>query len=212
MKESQSLILEIKRYIDGDDTAGDMICKTLEAQVRASVRRLIGPHDADGDDVIQDTLIAMLGYLRRAKVAPDNPEAFIVTIARNRCRNLHLWRRRRSARDVTELSEKLPHIAASPLDLIDEEQRRELLEEVLQNLDTHCRDLLAAIYRQGATIEELRHDLGLGSVQAVYHRRNVCIKKAQMLLNRRLFSGQTFGGRKPRSRTTPCLDKESADG
>ena len=212
MNEPQSLILAINSYIDGDDTAGNLICKTLEVPVRASVRRLIGPHDVDGDDVVQNTLIAMLGYLRRAKVAPDNPEAFVVTIARNRCHNLHLWRQRRQAQDVTELSDKLPHIAASPLDLIDEEQRRELLEEVLQNLDTHCRDLLAAIYRQEATIEDLRHDLGLGSVQAVYHRRNVCLQKAQKLLNRRLFSGQTLEGRRPRAKTTPYPDKESDDG
>ena len=35
---------------------------------------------------------------------------------------------------------------------------------------------------------ELRNRLGLGSVQAVYHRRNVCLEKIAQILN-----GQFFG-------------------
>lgn len=209
MNDPQSLILDISRYIDGDDTAGELICKTLQVQVRTSVRSLLGHHDADGDDVTQDTMIAMLGYLRRAKVPPDNPTAFAITIARNRCHNLRVWRRRRQAQDVVELAERLPHIAVSTLDLIEEEQRRRLLEEVLQNLDPACRDLLVAVYRQGAKIEDLRRDLGLRSVQAVYHRRNVCLRKAQRLLNRRLFSGRIPGGARSQGSSSASQCKES---
>ena len=88
----------------------------------------------------------------------------------------------------------------------------ELLEEVLGSLDIPCRRLLAAIYRQEATIEELRRELGLRSVQAVYHRRNICLQKAQRFLNRLLFSGRTSGSRKSRPRTLSSRDKESDDG
>ena len=132
-------------------------------------------------------MIAMLQYLRRAKVVPGNPEAFAVTIAKNRCRNLHLWRNRRTARDLDEITSSVPHISASPLDLVDEAQRKDLLAETLRSLDPQCRNLLSALCREDTTVEDLRRQLGLKSVQAVYHRRNVCIKKAQALLNRRLF-------------------------
>lgn len=201
----------LDRYIDGDDTAGDEICTIMEPRVRSTVGAFLGADDADGDDIVQDTLIALLGYLRRARVVPDNPTAFVVTIARNRCRNLHLWRRRRIARDVTELADQLPHAAASPLELVDTGQKRLLLRETIANLDAKCRRLLDAIYRRERTIESVRVELGLGSVQAVYHRRNICLKKAHSFLNQRLFSCRTSGDEQPRAGNPGPTDRESHD-
>mgnify|MGYP000346728402 CR=1 FL=1 len=63
---------------------------------------------------------------------------------------------------------------------------RGLLAETVQALDAGCLKLLRALYREERAVSEVRAELGLGSVQAVYHRRNVCIRKAQALLNRRL--------------------------
>lgn len=209
MIEHQSLILDMERYIAGDEAVGDLICSALEAPIRAAARSQLSIDDPDGDDVVQDTLVAMLTYLRRAKVTPDNPEAFAVTITRNRCLNLHLWRRRRTALDVDEMADKLPHIAASSLDLVDEEQRRGLLAETLRSLDDRCRNLLEAIYKEETTVEELRCSLGLNSVQAVYYRRNICIKKAQLFLNRRLFSCRSGSSRKLRRPAFRRHDKES---
>lgn len=189
----------IAQYISGDDTAGEKICKEFEPHVRAAVHSFLGRDDADCDDVVQDTFVALLGYLRKAGIAPENPIAFTVTIARNRCRNLMLWRRRRHARDVAEMADKLPQIAASPLDLVDLEQRRALLRDAVDALEQACRSLLRAIYRQERSIESLRVELGLGTVQAVYHRRNICLKKAQSFLNQRLFDCRSIGNGKPRA-------------
>ena len=213
MKETRPLVRDMGRYIEGDNASAEAICATLEPQVRLAIRGYLPPQDADIDDMIQDVLVAMLQYLRRAKVVPDNPEAFAVTIGKNRCRNLYLWRRRRRARDLDEIKDTLPHIAASPLDLIDETQRKDLLAETLGKLDTECRNLLAALCREETTVENLRRELGLNSVQAVYHRRNVCIKKAQGLLNRRLFDCRGVKDAKEiRSSIGIRRDKESEDG
>ena len=163
------------------------MCASLEPAIRAAVQRLLSPTDPEIDDMVQDTLVAMLGYLQRAKQVPDNPEAFAVTIARNRCINLHLWRRRRVAQDIDAMADKIPQAALSPLELISNQQRQELVTEALEHLDEACRKLLIAIYRKQSSIEEIRRWLGLKSVQAVYYRRNACIEKAQKFLNRRLF-------------------------
>jgi RNA polymerase sigma factor (sigma-70 family) len=194
MSESHKLTEMIEQYIAGDSASGDVICATLEVPIRHTIRRFLAPQDAEVDDVVQDVLIAMLQYLRKAKTVPDRPEAFVATIAKNRCCSLHLWRKRRAARDVEEIAETTPINTASPLELLDDAERNRLLAETVRALEKKCRKLLIALYREETTVEELRTELGLQSVQAVYHRRNVCIKKAQALLNRRLLGCHPDGG------------------
>jgi len=208
----QSLILEIDRYLKGDDAAGDPICATLEPSIRSMVCRILSPQDADCDDIVQDSMVTMLTYLRRSGIAPDNPQAFAVTIARNRCLNLQLWRRRRSAVDVDQVADKLPQGAASPLDLVDEKQRHGMLLEAMNNLDRSCRKLLEAVYAEEAKIEDIRRSLGLNSVQAVYHRRNICLKKARKFLSNRLFACQPVRTGRQRLSAVFRQSKELRDG
>lgn len=188
MRESPPPPLDesVEHFIRGDEAAGDAICRALEPALRAVVRRILSPGDPDADDIVQDTLLAVLGYLRRTGLHPRNNEAFACTIARNRCVNLLLWRQRRRASDIDKFAESIPDVAASPLELIDEQSSRALLGKVLARLDRACRELLESIYRSEIPIEELRGRLGLKSVQAVYYRKDVCIRKAQKILNQLL--------------------------
>ncbi len=211
MSNHRPIIHHINRYISGDDTAGDRVCTDLEQPLRNAVRAFLSPQDPDCDDIIQDSLIAFLRYVRQAQTSPDNPEAFAVTIARNRCTNLRLWRRRRVAADVDEFADRLPHIAVSALDLVEAKQRRDLLQQVLLSLDRQCRHLLQTIYGEQATIEELRQSLGLKSVQAVYYRRDICLKKAGMFLNRRLFVCRSVKNPQPGLRLFPGRGKETVN-
>ncbi|HPF36932.1 MAG TPA: sigma-70 family RNA polymerase sigma factor [Candidatus Krumholzibacteria bacterium] len=187
MHDQPDVPLACRQYIDGDEGAAETICAHLESPIRTAAASILGRSDADLDDIVQDTQIAMLGYLRRSGSVPDNPVAFAVRIARNRCFNLGLWRRRRLAQNVDDHAETLPAIAANPLDLLDREQNRRIVAQALASLDPECRALLEAVYHRESSMEALRHRLGLGSVQAVYHRRNVCLEKMRKRLNRLLF-------------------------
>jgi len=187
MHEQHHVSADCRQYIGGDDAAAERICVALEPAVRAGVTGLLGAGDPDGDDVVQEVLLALLAYLRRTGIVPDNPAAFSVRIARNRCYNLGIWRRRRRAQDVDDHAEALPSLAASPLELMERDQKRRLVDDALADLDPPCRELLVAVYRHESSMEKLRRRLGLGSVQAVYHRRNICLEKARKFLNRRLF-------------------------
>ncbi len=181
---------DIVAYVAGDDAAGDRVCATLDRAVREAVCGFFPPQDADREDIIQDSLLAMLEYLRRAEDCPDNPEAFAVTIALNRCRNLHQWRKRRPTIDIDDAAPWLPGDAENPLDRLHDEQVRAMLADAFARLDDECRELLFAIYLEERSVEELRREAGLASVQGIYHRKNICFKKVTQLFNRSWFSGR----------------------
>ncbi len=181
---------EIAAYIAGDDAAGDRVCTTLDSAVRQAVYGFLKPQDADRDDMVQDALLAMLEYLRTAADCPDNPEAFAVTTALNRCRNLYHWRRLRHSEDIDDLSGRISCAGDSPLDLLDAKETHDLLAEAFAALDPDCRWLLGEVYLEERTIEDLRRDLGLASVQGIYHRKNICFAKITKFFNRRRFGGR----------------------
>ncbi len=181
---------DIAAFISGDDGAGDRVCATLDRAVRAAVCGFLPPQDADREDVIQDSLLAMLQYLRGARDCPDNPEAFAVTVALNRCRNLHQWRKRRPTVDIDVAAPRLSDDDGDPLDRLHDEQVREMLASAFARLDEECRNLLRAIYLEERTIEDLRREAGLASVQGIYHRKNICVKKVTQFFNRSWFTGR----------------------
>jgi len=150
--------------------------------------------------VVQEVLIGFLRYLRRAGIVPDNSEAFVVTMARNRCRNLALWRKRRPTVRLEIVGFDPPQPGSSPLEWIDEEERRGLMGRALAQLDERCRALLRAIYTEERSMEALRELYGLSSVQAVYFRRDACIRKTQQFLNRLLLKCRVLRREPPRGR------------
>lgn len=188
--DRKALKRDCAAYVSGDDAAGRGVCATLDAAVRQAVYAFLPADDPDRDDVVQDTLLSMLQYLRASGVCPDNPEAFAVTSALNRCRNLYHWRRLRHSVDIDEMAGRLPCADASPFELLDAHETRDLLAEALEALDPDCRDLLLEVYREEKSVEILRREAGLSSVQGIYHRKNICLKKVTKLFNRRRFGGR----------------------
>ncbi|MBU0742047.1 sigma-70 family RNA polymerase sigma factor [bacterium] len=188
--DRKALKRDIAAYVSGDDAAGRGVCATLDVEVRGVVYAFLSANDPDRDDIVQDTLLAILQYLRASGVSPDNPEAFAVTCALNRCRNLYHWRRLRQGVDIDEMAGRIPCADASPLDLLDAQETRNLLAEALASLDPDCRRLLRDIYLEETSIEILRRKAGLSSVQGIYHRKNICLKKVMKFFNRRRFGSR----------------------
>ncbi len=189
MKNSSQLMQAIADYIAGDQAAGDRICRTLLDAVEWAVHKFYPEGDADREDIIQATMLAMLTYLRNAGNCPEDPVAFVVTIARNRCRSLYRWRQRRSSIDIDNAAHLLPDNNASPLDHLDRKERIELLGKAMSQLDHDCAKLLKALYLEEKTVEIIRQEAGLASVQGIYYRKYLCVKKLTKLFNRRATSG-----------------------
>ncbi len=189
---------DISAYIAGDDAAGGRICHGLQSVIRTEVERFLHAGDADHDDVVQDTLVNFLAYLRRAGRGPDRAVAFVVTMAGNRCRNLYRWRRRRPTLQLDQASDWLAGDGDDPLELFEAREREDLLRLALDRMDEPCRQLLLAIYADRRPMEELQREAGLGTVQGIYYRKHACLKKLARLLNPGLFGGrETAGGPDP---------------
>jgi RNA polymerase sigma factor (sigma-70 family) len=197
---------EVAAYVAGDDEAGGRICRALEPMIRAEVRRFLPDADTDHDDVVQETLLGLLRYLRRAGRGPDRLEAFVVTMAGNRCRNLYRWRKRRPTVEVESASAWLRTPDGDPLEALEAREVQHLVRTALSRLDAPCRKLLLEIYSEERSMHEVQREAGLSTVQGAYHRKYVCLKKLALLLNRSWFGGQESGakvvrlGDLPRSR------------
>ena len=189
----ESLERDVAAYIAGDEEAGGRLCRSLEPVVRAEVRRFLPSSDAEHDDVVQETLIALLTYLRKAGRGPDRTEAFVVTMAGNRCRNLYRWRKRRPTVELESTADWPSGAGENPLELLETAELEGLLQNALSQLDEPCRRLLIAIYVEDRPMEDLQRDAGLGTVQGAYYRKYSCLKKLALLLNRRWFDGHETG-------------------
>jgi|GEM_PF-1203385 len=172
----------------GDERAGEPLYALLRPAVAREVQRYSGPGNLDNDDVVQDSLLATMDYVRRRKGFDGDLIRFTVTVARNRCRNLFHWHQRRPQVPVDTMQDWLADTNRSPLDILVEEETVSLLQKALDSMGELCRYLLRAFYLENRSIEEIRQQIGLSTVQGVYYRRNVCLQEAQQIFKERLGS------------------------
>ena len=113
---------------------------------------------------------------------------FAVTVARNRCRDILRWQARHRDRQVP-LEPLAAWIADPQRDALGDllaAERLSLMADAVAALDGACRELLKAFYVQEESAEEIRRRIGLDTVQGVYYRRSVCLRRALDYLNSRL--------------------------
>lgn len=198
----------VRSYRAGDDD-GSELCRRLESAARNALLTFPGLDDATRDDAVQDALFAVLQYLRRDREFEGDVARLCVSIARNRCRDVSRRRTRRPETPIESMAEWIADTTASALDVIDDEERLSLLQRGLDALSDACRRLLLRIYITGVAIETIRAEEGLGSVQAVYYRRDACLDQARKHLNRlrpralRAMENATRDAAPPRQGRTP---------
>ncbi len=174
--------------------ASDRLFALLSHHAAITARDLLGSGVAEIDDIVQDTVMAVLDYLKRRAEFHGDLVNFTISVARNRCRNYVVWRRYRRADSVDDLAEYLSNPDRSPLETLLADEEVELLQEAVDGLDPACQRLLHALYHENRRIEDLQAQEGLKSVQSVYHRRAMCLKKVTSLLKNRLFICSSPGG------------------
>jgi RNA polymerase sigma factor (sigma-70 family) len=189
--EASTLQNAILDFVAGDDGAGDRICRALQGPVRLAAGRFFPQDVAETDDVTQDTLVAVLAYLRKRGGFSGDLIKFAVTVASNRCRNILNWRKRWPQVPVEKMPAWQANPHRSPLDFLLENEIRDLLQEGLDRLDRPCRELLVAFFLEESSIEEIRTRTGLTTVQGVYYRKSVCLNKMMHFLKRRMAGGSS---------------------
>ncbi len=184
-------------YLADDRDGAEALARGLESPLRIATEIMLGEDDRDVDDVVSESVVAVLDYVTRRKEFTGDLEAFAITVARNRCRNLLLWRRRRPHVDIEPFTDRIASPEHSPLDILLDDERLALLQEALENLGPECENLLRDFDIEGIPMEEIRRRMGLRTVQGAYYRRALCIKKASDYLNNRLADCSPHAGPEP---------------
>ncbi len=183
----------LSAFFSGTEDADDRMCSVLYKPVLDSVRAFLGRDNQDVDDVVQESLVAVLGYLRKRGEFEGNLVRFAVTIARNRCRNILIWRRRHPHIHIDPLSDWIAAPGRTPLDAFLDQELLDVLQDAMTRLEKACHDLLHALFIDQRSAISLLRDLRLTSVRSVYYRREACLQDLYELLNRRLSGGSKRG-------------------
>jgi len=176
----------VTSFLSDEPAAADALARHIAPAIRRAAASFLGPDASDLDDVVQDSCLAVLGYVRTQVGFRGSLLQFASTVARNRCRNILNWQRRHGYVELGTLQEWIASPERSPLDLLADQEVHDRLQRALDELPSDCRRLLRGFYLEHRTIEELRSTFGLSTVQGVYYRRTKCLEKAQDLLNRLL--------------------------
>ena len=176
----------IEKVLNGDDDAADHLCRQLCPAVRRALASFRFATEQDQEDIAQETLVAVISFLRRSGGFDGDLIRFATTIARNRCRNLYHWRRRWKQVPIDSLEQWIADPTRNPLEMIEGRERLSHLQRALDDLSQACRQLIRAFYLQERPMVEILRDLEVGSVQALYYRRRICLKKLLFFLKKRL--------------------------
>jgi RNA polymerase sigma factor (sigma-70 family) len=176
----------IDAYLAGNRDAAERLSGLLTHHARLTVKNFMNRDPLDADDLAQDSVLSVLEYLTRRGGFSGSLVHFTISVTRNRCRNHMIWKNRNSASDIEPMEAYLSDSKLGPLDLLAEKELVELLQQSMDRLEDRCRDLLRALYIEDVSIEEMRRQTGLETVQAVYYRRSRCLKLLGNLLKNRL--------------------------
>ncbi|MFH1843710.1 MAG: sigma-70 family RNA polymerase sigma factor [bacterium] len=186
-ENAPKLARTIAAHVVGDEAAANEIISFLRDPVRAEARQFLRSDNIDYDDVVQETIIAVLNYLRKNGGFTGDLIKFAVTVVRNRCRNILNTQRRRRQVPVESLANRLTSaLFSNPLQTLLDREIHQLLQSALDDLGPDCRTLLRAVYCQGKRCKDLIAPLGLKSVHGVYRRRSVCLAKLNRIVKKRL--------------------------
>ncbi len=179
---AEEILTEINALREGDASAGDRLSRALGNPVHLAVVRILGDNAPDTDDVSQDSLLAALDYFQRDAVFQGDPVKLAVTIARNR--SIDVLRRRASHPqvDVDTMADWIADSSRSALDDLEQRDLLDILQDALDRMGQSCSQLLRNLYILKKPTEEIRIQLGLKSVHAVYYRRDVCLQEAKKFL------------------------------
>ena len=168
---------------EGSETAWHVLVGRYERLVYTVPLRY-GMAHSEADDVFQAVWMTLLKHLGNLD-QPDRLSAWLVTTAKREC-----WQRRRGAdfeRRTTLAPQEMPEEAwetAEGLeDILGRFEQYQELDQLLQQLDDRCRELLYCLYfdPEAPSYEEIGRHLAM-PVGAIGPTRARCLKKLRELM------------------------------
>ncbi|MEM9820528.1 MAG: sigma-70 family RNA polymerase sigma factor [Bacteroidota bacterium] len=173
----------IKQLASTDTVEGDKALTYLYQRMYTLVKRFVLNNNgavSDVDDIFQDGLVAFYKLARRGKLhAQINVEAYLYSI----CRNMWLKQLKKSSREspISEEMKAIPVEESIIRDLIDEE-RRNLLDKVLEKLGSKCKKILLYFYYDRLSMKEVSQKMDYANEQVAKNKKSACMKKLRTLI------------------------------
>ncbi len=172
----------IQDYLAGVRGSDEVLFATLRPLLIDHARRLIAQDDVE--DVVQDSLTAILLNLAKRKAFNGNGLAYARQVVRNRCIEIYISRAKRGERIDQAKVESAPGNFIDPLTELELKEKRVLLGRGLMQLERPCRKILIRSILHRRPLEELMEDYRVRSVQALYYRRKKCLAKLKKILKK----------------------------
>ena len=148
-----------RRLQSGEQAAEEELARLFSPRIFAVLLARTRDRQAS-EDLLQDTLLAVLQELRRGSLRdPEKLVPFVHATARNLANNFIRTRNRRPRE--TEITEDLHGV--SPVDLIEIAEREQAVREALELLDSTDRRILTMTLVDDAKPGRIASELGLNS-------------------------------------------------
>ena len=171
-------------HLAGKPAATNRLAAYLTDTARNAVQAFLKSRADETQDLVQESVLAVMDYLKKRGSFEGDIGKFTATVARNRCRNHLIWRKRHHKLPLESVEPFLATSHANPLDEILGHEQLAMVQSALNHLDQKCRKLLTSLYIEELPIEQIRQREALKSVQSVYYRRAQCLKKAGEILKK----------------------------
>ena len=166
-KESQRRLIE--QLKQGDETAMKHVFRLYYPRLHYFSSQLIG-EPMDAEDIVQEAFLNFWLNIREKDVLPDNIQAYLYRMVRNRCLN-YLERNRRLEERSGELAEHFREQAQRQMDeLALKEEVYHRLHKEFVHLTPIQVQVIRLIYIEGLSIAEVAEKLGTTAMNVRTHK------------------------------------------
>lgn len=166
-----------------DSMENDKALTYLYERMYGLVKRFILKNNGaelDADDIFQEGLLAFYKLAKRGKLhAQINVEAYLYSI----CRNMWLKQLKKNSLEIPIAEEMtaIP-IEESIIKQMMNEERKELVEKLLQQLGEKCRIILRYFYYERMSMKEVSKKMNYANEQVAKNKKSSCMKKLRSMI------------------------------
>lgn len=145
--------------------------------------------EKDAEDVFQDALIVFYHQVKKGKL---DLTCSLKTYLYSICRNIWL-KKLRSQKRVVQLSDTLKEyipIEESILKTLEENEQKQQIRSLLDQLSPGCRDILLHFYFEKLKMSEIAKIMNLANEQVAKNKKAGCMKKLKALMGTSFFLKQ----------------------
>jgi hypothetical protein len=183
--KKEPIARSVAEYAAGNNSAGDLIYKHLASHIRISVELFFGEDNINIDDIIHETIISVLDYIKVNNGFDGDLIGFSIAVARNKCKNIAKLNKKYPNKSIDSMHEWLASAGDSQLEAILSEETTNIIQKALNRIGRICKKILSGFYIDDKNAEQLKTELNYKNTQQVYYRKQACLEKILLELSKK---------------------------